>query len=487
MIVLSALNSSNNLRQNNLNSDNKSKQFSKIQGIIKKGKVLSDPQSFTQYGQDWTRAYQPAPALVVLPKTIEELQALVRFANEEKIALVPSGGRTGLSGGAVAAHGEIVVAMDLMNQILEFNQSDATVTVQAGVITKALQTFAEEQELFYPVDFASSGSSQIGGNISTNAGGIKVIRYGLTRDWILGLKVITGEGKLLELNKGLVKNATGYDLRHLFIGSEGSLGFIVEACIKLAKTPKNLQVLVLACPDFSSIMQTLATFQKQIDLCAFEFFSEIALQKVTAHGTLKRPFESKAPFYALLEYEALTESLGEQVFAIFEQCVEQGLVLDGVLSQSKKQAEELWALRERISETLSVFTPYKNDISVKVSRVPELIQEIDALVQAAYPEFEIVWYGHIGDGNMHLNILKPESWKKEDFFQECKRVSQFVFEVIEKYQGSISAEHGLGLLKKDFLHYTRSADEISYMHAMKKIFDPNGIMNPGKVLPARDK
>ena len=459
------------------------KQLEQIQALIIKGKVLNDPQSLSHYGRDWTRVYEPAPSLVVLPKNLEEIQALVKFANEQQLALVPSGGRTGLSGGAVAAKGEIVVAMDLMNQIVDFNESDATVTVQAGVITKILQNFAEDKGLFYPVDFASSGSSQIGGNIATNAGGIKVIRYGLTRDRILGLKVITGEGKLLELNKGLIKNATGYDLRHLFIGSEGSLGFIVEACIKLAKAPKNLQVLVLACPDFSSIMQTLATFQKQIDLCAFEFFSEVALEKVTAHGSVKRPFESKAPFYALLEYEALTESLGEQVFSLFESCVEQGLVLDGVLSQNKKQAEELWALRERISETLSVFTPYKNDISVKVSLVPALIEEIDALVQAAYPEFEIVWYGHIGDGNMHLNILKPETWEKEDFFQECKRVSQFVFEVIEKYQGSISAEHGLGLLKKDFLHYTRSADEITYMHAMKKIFDPMGIMNPGKLLP----
>jgi glycolate oxidase subunit GlcD len=454
-----------------------------IQKLITKGKVLDDADSLQHYGRDWTKAYQPAPALVVLPKTIEEAQALVHYASTHKIALVPSGGRTGLSGGAVAANGEIVVAFDLMNKILDFNASDGTVTVQPGVVTRTLQEFATEQGFFYPVDFASSGSSQNGGNIATNAGGIKVIRYGLTRDWILGLKVITGEGKLLELNKGLIKNATGYDFRHLFIGSEGTLGLIVEATIKLAKPPEHLQVMVLACADFASIMQTLAVFQKQMDLCAFEFFSEIALQKVTAHGDVRKPFETAAPFYVLLEYDVLTEQTAEKAFHVFEQCVEQGLVLDGVLSQNKKQAEELWALRERISETLSAFTPYKNDISVKVSLVPDLVQEIDALVQAAYPEFEIVWYGHIGDGNMHLNILKPESWSKDDFFAECKRVSQFVFEVIEKYQGSISAEHGLGLLKKDFLHYTRSEDEIRYMKAMKMVFDPNNIMNPGKVLP----
>jgi FAD/FMN-containing dehydrogenase len=454
-----------------------------LESIITLGKVLSDAESLKTFGLDWTRAYEPSPCAIALPKTIEELQALVLFANEQELAIVPSGGRTGLSGGAVAAKGELVVAFDLMNEILEFNASDATVRLQAGVITETLQGFAEQKGFYYPVDFASAGSSQIGGNISTNAGGIKVIRYGLTRDWVLGLKVVTGEGKILDLNKGLVKNATGYDFRHLFIGSEGSLGLVAEATIKLARPPVNPQVMVVACPDFSAIMDTLAIFQKCLELNAFEFFSDIALEKVTSHGNVKRPFESNAPFYALLEYDVVSDALGDKVFECFEQSVESGKVLDGVLSQSEQQAAELWALRERISETISVYTPYKNDISVKVSHVPNLIQEIDTLVQNAYPEFEIIWYGHIGDGNMHLNILKPESWKKQDFFEECKRVSQFVFEVIEKYQGSISAEHGLGLLKKDFLHYTRSEDEINYMRAMKQVFDPNGIMNPGKVIP----
>lgn len=459
----------------------------RLQSLVTHGKVLSednsDPETLASYGLDWTRAHEPAPCAVVLPKRIEEVQAVVMLANEIGLGIVPSGGRTGLSGGAVAAKGELVIAFDLMNQIVDFDPDDGAVSVQAGVITETLQDFAQDKGLFYPVDFASAGSSQIGGNIATNAGGIKVIRYGLTRDWVLGLKVVTGEGKILALNKGLVKNATGYDFRHLFIGSEGSLGLVVEATIKLAPPPQDPQVLVVACPDFASIMKTLAEFQSCVALNAFEFFSEVALEKVTSHGHAKRPFESDAPFYALLEYDVTSESLSEKIFTCFEKSVEEGWVLDGVMSQSQQQAEELWALRERISETISVYTPYKNDISVTVSKVPNLIQEIDALVQEAYPEFEIVWYGHIGDGNMHLNILKPASWGKENFFEECKRVSQFVFEVIEKYQGSISAEHGLGLLKKDYLHYTRSEDEIAYMRGIKKVFDPNGIMNPGKVLP----
>jgi len=259
----------------------------KLSEIITSGKVLVDAESLKAYGIDWTRVYEPNPCAIVLPKTLEEIKELVVFANEHGLAIVPSGGRTGLSGGAVARSGEIVVAMDLMNEILGFDEVDATVHLQAGVITETLQDFAESKGFYYPVDFASAGSSQIGGNISTNAGGIKVIRYGLTRDWVLGLKVVTGKGKVLDLNKGLVKNATGYDFRHLFIGSEGSLGIVVEASIKLARPPVNSQVMVVACPDFSAIMHTLAIFQQCLELNAFEFFSIIALETGTAHCTLK--------------------------------------------------------------------------------------------------------------------------------------------------------------------------------------------------------
>lgn len=462
-----------------LSSDELKNRLSKL---MPNTKLLTDRESLLKYGADWTKVHEPSPCLVAMPREVEDVQKLVYFAKEHSLALVPSGGRTGLSGGAVAARGEIVVSFELMNKVLEFDEMDRSLTVQPGLITEHLQIAAEEKGLFYPVDFASAGSSQIGGNIATNAGGIKVIRYGMTRQWVTGLKVVTGEGELLDLNKGLVKNATGYDLRHLFVGSEGTLGFIVEATIKLAKKPVDLNVMVLACADFGGIMQVLKAFQDEIDLCAFEFFSNVALQKVTAHG-VQKPFETEAPFYALLEYEKLSDETEQQVLNVFEACVEDGLVVDGVLSQNEKQAKELWALRERISETISIFTPYKNDISVKISHVSDLIGEVDSVVQKAYPEFEIVWYGHIGDGNMHLNILKPDAWTKEAFFDECKRVSQFVFEIVEKYQGSISAEHGLGLLKKDYLHFSRNAAEINYMKAMKKLFDPCNIMNPGKMLP----
>ena len=452
-----------------------------LKTLVEPGKVLTDADSLNAFGKDWTKHYAPAPSAIVFPKSIEQVQAIVRWANQHKVALVPSGGRTGLSAGAVAANGEVVVSFDYMNQILAFNEYDRTAVCQPGVVTQQLQQFAEDKGLYYPVDFASAGSSQIGGNIGTNAGGIKVIRYGMTRNWVAGLKVVTGTGELLELNKDLIKNATGYDMRQLFIGAEGTLGFVVEATMRLDRAPKNLTAMVLGTPDFDSIMPVLHAFQNKLDLTAFEFFSDKALAKIMARGDVPAAFETDCPFYALLEFEATTEEVAEAALATFEHCVEQGWVLDGVMSQSEQQLQNLWKLREYISETISHWTPYKNDISVTVSQVPAFLKDIDAIVEANYPDFEVVWFGHIGDGNLHLNILKPEALSKDEFFAKCAIVNQWVFETVQKYNGSISAEHGVGMTKRDYQHYSRSEAEIAYMKAIKQVFDPNGIMNPGKI------
>ena len=454
-----------------------------LKTLVDAGKVLTDADSLEAYGKDWTKHFAPAPSAIVFPKTTEQVQAIVRWANQHKIALVPSGGRTGLSAGAVAANGEVVVSFDNMNQILAFNEMDRTAVCQPGVVTQQLQMFAEDKGLYYPVDFASAGSSQIGGNIGTNAGGIKVIRYGMTRNWVAGMKVVTGKGDVLELNKDLIKNATGYDLRQLFIGAEGTLGFVVEATMRLDRAPKNLTALVLGAPDFDSIMPVLHAFQNSLDLTAFEFFSDKALAKVLARGDVPAPFETECPFYALIEFEAVSEEVSEQALATFEHCVEQGWVLDGVMSQSEQQLENLWKLREYISETIAHWTPYKNDISVTVGQVSAFLRDIDEIVAKNYPDFEVVWFGHIGDGNLHLNILKPDNLSKDEFFAQCTTVNQWVFETVQKYNGSISAEHGVGMTKRDYLHYSRSAEEVAYMQAIKAIFDPNGIMNPGKIFP----
>ncbi len=460
----------------------KTELLEKLAEIVGDDWLKTDAADLENFGKDWTSGYSANPVAIVFPGDIDSVVAIVQLANLHAVALVPSGGRTGLSGGAVAANKELVVAFDRMNKILSFDATDRQVVCEAGVVTEQLQQFAEQESLFYPVDFASSGSSQLGGNASTNAGGIKVIRYGMTREWIKGLKVVTGNAEVLDLNRGLAKNATGYDFRHLFIGAEGTLGFIVELTVALTNQPKHPTVLVLAVEKMESIMQVLSVFQGKLKLTAFEFFSEKALQHVIEEKQLQRPFATQSAFYVLIEFENSAAQELETAMSLFEFCLDKGWLVDGSISQNSAQAQSLWRLREDISATIAKFTPYKNDISIKVSRIPEFLQEVDSLVASAYPDFEIIWFGHIGDGNIHLNILKPGTMEEDTFFARCARVSALVFDIVEKHGGSISAEHGVGLLKKPFLHYSRSAAEIAYMKAIKNLFDPNTIMNPGKLL-----
>ncbi len=447
--------------------------------IFGDNQVSTDPQDLEKYGQDWTRFVEPKPLAIVFVQNTDQLVALVELARSEKIGLVPSGGRTGLSAGACAIDGEIVVSFDKMNRILDFNEAEASVRVQAGVVTAALQAYAEAKNLFYAVDFASSGSSQIGGNIATNAGGIRVIRYGMTRNQVLGLKVVTGAGDVLSLNRGLVKNNTGYDLRHLFVGSEGTLGFIVEATLQLHEPPPTSKVILLAIQKMADCLSVLTTFRNRVQLSAFEFFSDLALQHVLNHSELRRPFNEPSPFYILLECD---EAVDDPWMRSFDECVSAGWVTDGIVAGSDGQARELWQYRERISEAITPRTPYKHDITVTISRVPDFLKETDALVRSRYPEFEIVWFGHIGDGNVHLNILKPEGWETERFRAECEQVSEDVLAIVQRKEGSISAEHGVGLLKKHQLGFTRSSTEIEALRAIRRVFDPCGIMNPGKLL-----
>ena len=452
--------------------------LSALEDIFTPARVKTSAPDLEVWGTDWTRNFKVAPSAVVFPETLDEVVAVARLANDKGLALVPSGGRTGLSGGAVAAHGEIVVSFDRMNRILGFDPADRIVHCEAGVVTAALQRYAADRGLFYPVDFASSGSSQIGGNIATNAGGIRVIRYGLTRDWIAGLKVVTGTGVVLDCNNGLVKNATGYDLRHLFIGAEGTLGFIVEAQIRLRPPPPPQRVMVLGIDHLVDMLRVLEVFRAAFPLSACEFFSELALTKVLAHRHLKRPLARPAPYYALIEFDATSE---DTAFGAFQTAVERGWVVDGVMSQSEAQARSLWALREGISESIAASTPYKNDLAVRISEVPGFLEEVDRIVGERYPDFDVCWYGHIGDGNLHLNILKPDRLALDDFYERCHGISPALFQAVRSRRGSISAEHGVGLLKRDFLEFSRSRAEIELMRGLKAVFDPNGVMNPGKL------
>ncbi|MBS0382775.1 MAG: FAD-binding oxidoreductase [Proteobacteria bacterium] len=457
--------------------------IAELAALLSVDRVLTGDADLAHYGRDWTRWWTPAPLAVALPESIAEVQALVRWAVGHKVAIVPSGGRTGLSGGAVAAHGELVVSFERMHRILGFDPLDRTLTVEAGVVTEAVQNAAREHGLIYPVDFGSRGSSQIGGNVATNAGGIRVIRYGMTRAWVSGLKVVTGTGELLDLNRGLAKNATGYDLRHLMIGSEGTLGLIVEATLQLTDPPRDPQVMLLAVPALDAVMQLLTLMRERLSLVAFEFFTDKALVHVLAYGG-KRPFEGNSPFYVLLEYENPDANTEAAALAAFEQAMQQGWVTDGVMAQSQTQAAELWRLREGITESIAQYTPYKNDVSVRISKVPAFLADMDALFAREYPDFEVIWFGHVGDGNLHISVLKPDAMAKADFERACERVTGHLCDVLERHGGSISAEHGVGLLKKPYLSRVRSEGEIVLMRQLKRVFDPHGILNPGKLLDA---
>ena len=443
-------------------------------------KLAVEPGDLEHYGRDWTRRWTPAPLAIALPADTAEVQGIVRWANANGIALVPSGGRTGLSGGAVAANGELVVSLERMNRVLAFDPIDRTLTVQPGIALEAVHNAAREHGLIYPVDFGARGSCQIGGNVATNAGGIRVIRYGNTRNWIAGLKVVTGAGELLDLNRGLVKNATGYDLRHLFVGSEGTLGIVVEATLALTDAPPPSQVLLFAVPHMDALMQVFGVCRARLTLSAFEFFTDRALHHVTAHGA-QNPFAEISPYYVVTEFDANDEAEQNAALAVFEHCLEQGWVTDGVVSQSEAQARSLWRLREGITESLAPYKPYKNDISVRIAAVPAFLRDMQALLSREYPEFDVVWFGHIGDGNLHINIVKPEGADYAAFIDECERVTELLCDVLVRHAGSISAEHGIGLVKKPYLGSARSAEEIALMRGIRAVLDPNGIMNPGKL------
>ena len=446
-------------------------------------RLLTAPDDLAYYGQDWTRRWTPAPLAVALPVDIAEVQGIVRWANEQQVAIVPSGGRTGLSGGAVAAMGELVLSLTRMQRVLEFDPIDRLLRVQPGLTLQAAQAAAREHGLIYPVDLGSRGSCSIGGNIATNAGGLHVIRHGNTRAWIAGLKVVTGAGELLDLNRGLVKDASGYDLRHLMIGSEGTLGVVVEALLKLTAPLPASQAMLLGLPDAKALMQVFDLFRARVALQAFEFFSDRALQHVIEKGA-RRVLDGEHVYYVVVEFDAAGEAerrRGEEAFVLAQ---EQGWVGDGVVAQSAAQAAALWRLREGITEALAPYGPYKTDVSVRVSALPEFMREVQSALTARAPQAEIVWFGHIGDGNLHINVLPPQGMDVEAFGRLRDEVTSLLAAALSRHGGSISAEHGIGLVKREYLSSSRSEVEIALMRGVRAVFDPNGVLNPGKLFTA---
>jgi FAD/FMN-containing dehydrogenase len=442
--------------------------------------LLTELADLIHYGRDWTRRWGAAPLAVALPANVAEVQAIVRWANDRKVALVPSGGRTGLSGGAVAARGELVLSLQRMNRVLAFDATDRLLTVEAGITLQAVHEAARGHGLLYPVDFAARGSCTIGGNVATNAGGIRVVRYGTTRDWIAGLTVVAGNGELLELNRGLIKNSSGYDLRQLMIGSEGTLGVIVGAMLQLSDPPPPAQTMLLALPHMDALMRVFGLMRGALRLQAFEFFTDAALRHVLAHGA-QRALDGEHPYYVVAEYDAPEERDEQAALLVFEEGVREGWISDGAIAQSQAQAASLWRLREGITESLASRRPYKNDIALRISAMPAFLHEMQALLAREYPQMEVVWFGHIGDGNLHINVLPPEAMEQGEFLAQCERVTRLLADTLERHGGSISAEHGIGLVKRAYLDSTRGPAEIALMRGVRQVFDPNAILNPGKL------
>jgi len=444
-----------------------------------------DPAVLESHGKDWTKVYAPRPSAVAFPRTTDEVSRLLALCSKHRVAVVPSGGRTGLSGGAVAANGEIVLSLERMNRLGPVDVLSQTVRVQAGAITEAVHGHCAPERLTWPVDFASKGSSHVGGNIATNAGGVKVIHYGMTRNWVLGLQVVLMDGRVLELNGALEKNNTGLDLRHLFIGTEGTLGVITEATLKLTRVPEDLDVFFFAVKDMEAVFQLfLEARRAPFTLMAFETLTHNCLEKVVAHLKLRPPFETQSGAYVLLEAERPRSADAREVMDVWlAGLFEKGLVLDGTLAQNPREARDLWMIREGIAESIMAGTfVHKNDIALPIASLERFIREMYALFESRHSDFEIYLFGHIGDGNLHVNTLKPEGMAKEDFTTQCKQADIGLFELVQSFGGSVSAEHGIGLLKKDALKYSKSSEELAILRGVKTLLDPQGLLNPGKIL-----
>lgn len=444
--------------------------------------ILSDIASREHYGQDWSKVLTPNASLVLLPTSSQEVAACLKICSEHKIAVVPSGGRSGLSAGAVATQGEVILSLEKLNFISTPDLMTGTVRVGAGAITQAVHEKCAEFGLTWPVDFASKGSSQVGGNLSTNAGGINVIRYGNTRNWVLSLKLALMSGEVLELNGELEKNNTGYDLKNLVIGSEGTLGVITEATLKLCPLVKDSQLFLFALGSMSHVAELLTRCRlEKLDLGAFEYLSRKSFENSLAFAGVPFPLsptDSKGA-EAFVWVELIGAPRDEWFMSLFSE----GLVLDGVQSVSEKQTRELWSLREGVAESiLTRAQVHQHDISVPVRRLAEFSGVIDLFYAKNFPHFDVFIFGHIGDGNLHIFIRKPQKMEPEHFIDECHRADLELFKLIQEFKGSVSAEHGVGLLKKKALPFSRSPTERRIFSEIKRAFDPQGLLNPGKIL-----
>ena len=457
---------------------------SELAGIAGPENVLTAAADLAPYLVDWRGRYRGAARCVVRPGNAGEVAAVVRACVAAGVAIVPQGGNTSLCGAATPddTGGAVIVALGRLNRIVSVDPKNDTISVEAGCTLAAVQEAAHAAGRMFPLSLAAEGSCQIGGNLSTNAGGVQVLRYGNTRDLTLGLQVVLPDGEIWDGLRGLRKDNTGYDLKHLFIGAEGTLGIITAAVLKLFPLPRTQTTcwLNLASPAAAVDLLNRAKSAFDARLTAFELVSEPALALVMRHipGAVRPTGES--PWYVLAEFsDAPPDEVAEWLAAR----IEAGEAADGVVATSEAQAQRLWALRENISEAQKIEgLSIKHDVAVPVSRIADFLSTADAALAVAFPGIRVVAFGHVGDGNLHYNLSQPDLQDNAAFITSQPEVNRIVHDAVDALGGSISAEHGIGQLKREELLRYKSPVEIALMRSLKQALDPRGLLNPGKIL-----
>jgi FAD/FMN-containing dehydrogenase len=454
--------------------------------------LVTDPGQRGGYLSDWRNAWSGSAAAVVRPGSTDEVAAVVRACSEEGVAVVPQGGNTGLCGGAVpdASGGQVVLSLDRMRRVRAVDPVNQTITVEAGVVLQAVQEAAAAEGCLFPLSLGSEGSCTIGGNVSTNAGGNRVLRYGTTRDLTLGLEVVLPDGRIWNGLRGLRKDNAGYDLKHLFVGAEGTLGVVTAAVLKLFPAVRSRATAWIA---LGSVQAAVDLFGIVRGLCGdrltgIEIMSRQSVEFVLRHSSARDLFSAVHPWYVLVELSdtLLGAGLDGLLETTLTEAVERDVAGDAVVASGSAQIAALWALREGISEAQNVEGPsLKHDVTVPVSSIPAFVERTDRALRAAVPGIRIVTYGHIGDGNLHYNLSKPEDSDDDAFRGRADELGRIVYDSTSGFDGSISAEHGLGQSKRDVIADYKDGYELELMRGIKQLLDPRDLMNPGKVLPAR--
>ena len=450
-----------------------------------------DPTDMCAFLEDWRGQFRGRARMLVRPASASEVAEVVAACAAARIPITPQGGNTGMCGGATPLEDgdEIVLSLARMDRIRAIDAANFTMTVEAGCLLQRIQEAAIEADRYFPLSLSAEGSCMIGGNLSTNAGGTNVLRYGNARELTLGLEVVLPDGRIWDGLAALRKDNTGYDLKHLFVGAEGTLGIITAAVLKLFPRPRTTQTAWCAVPDVASAIALLerARAESGDAVETFELISRAVVELVLRHipGTAD-PLATPYDHYVLLELvssSSADDTLGERFHRILEQALEQGLVLDAVIAQSNQQRSALWALRENASEAEKLEgASIKHDISVPVSAIPDFYEAAWKAAQTVVPDARLVAFGHAGDGNLHYNIAQPADGDRDGFLSRREAVNRAVHDAVRDCNGSISAEHGIGQLKRHELAHYKDPVALDVMRTLKAAVDPDGIMNRGKVL-----